>query len=148
MDIINTYRQGTARGATSVSLVGLLYEQMVNDLRGAMQAIEEGNVELRTRQINHAILVLGHLQTVLNECANRAVADHLDAFYNQIRFSLMRAQATVSKDLLSRQITDLLCVRGAWADLERRETLVLPESSKNSVTGPADMTPLRLNTEV
>ncbi len=148
MDITNTYRQGTARGASSVGLVGLLYEQMVNDLRGAMRAIEQGNIELRTRQINHAILVLGYLQAALTEFSNRAVADQLDTFYTQIRVHLVRAQATASQDLLSRQITDLLYVREAWADLESRDLSAPLKSSSDPPLRAANSQPSRLNTEV
>lgn len=60
------YRENDVRGATAVRLVVLLYEQMIQDLTQAAQAIEQNDIELRTKRINHAILVIGHLQSPLD----------------------------------------------------------------------------------
>jgi len=47
------------------------------------------------------------------------VAQNLDRFYDAVRANLCEAQFQASKELLARQITDLLTVREAWEQVER-----------------------------
>jgi flagellar protein FliS len=115
------YREETARGAHPVRLIVLLYEQMIEDLRQAANAIEQNNVELRTHKINHAIMVIGYLQSSLNMEAGGQVALHLESFYEQLRGNITIAQFRVSRTILSQQITDLLTLREAWSEVERAE---------------------------
>jgi flagellar protein FliS len=112
------YREDTARGAHPVRLVVLLYEQMIEDLRQAVNAIEHHNVELRTNKINHAIFVIACLQSSLNKEAGGQVALNLERFYDQLRGNLAIAQFRVSRTILSQQITDLLSLREAWSKVE------------------------------
>ena len=57
-----SYREAAVRGASPVRLVILLYEQVIEDLRRALSAQRNGDIEGRTRAINHAILVISHLR--------------------------------------------------------------------------------------
>ncbi len=116
------YRENDVRGATAVRLVVLLYEQLVQDLRQALQAIEQNDIELRTKRINHAILVIGHLQSPLDFANGGKVAQDLNHFYDVLRQNLVQVQFLPSKPGLSQQITDLLAVREAWIEVERAET--------------------------
>lgn len=115
------YRENDVRGATAVRLVVLLYEQLVQDLRQALQALEQNDVELRTKRINHAILVIGHLQSPLDFANGGKVAKDLDHFYNVLRQNLVQVQFHPSKAGLGQQITDLLAVREAWIEVDRVE---------------------------
>jgi flagellar secretion chaperone FliS len=114
-----TYRESAVAGASPVRLVILLYEQAIEDLRRALTACRAGYVEERTRQINHAILVLGHLQSSLDAERGGAVAAHLDRFYNQVRAGLVEAQCGQSAVILERQISHLTEVHEAWCEVER-----------------------------
>ncbi len=115
------YREDAARGAHPVRLVVLLYEQMIEDLRQAVNAIEQNHVELRTNKINHAIFVIACLQSSLNMEAGGQVARNLERFYDQLRGNLVKAQFGVSRAILSQQITDLLTLRETWTEVERAE---------------------------
>jgi flagellar protein FliS len=115
------YRENDVRGATAVRLVVLLYEQLVQDLSQALHAIEQNDIELRTKRINHAILVIGHLQSPLDFANGGKVAQDLDHFYNVLRQNLVQVQVHPSQAGLSQQITDLLAVREAWTEVERAE---------------------------
>ena len=132
------YRENDVRGATAVRLVVLLYEQLVQDLRQALQAIEQNDIEVRTKRINHAILVIGHLQSPLDFANGGKVAQDLDHFYNVLRQNLVQVQFHPSQAELSQQITDLLAVREAWTDVERAEkSLVATTVTTTSSTVPA-----------
>jgi flagellar biosynthetic protein FliS len=128
-----TYREDDVRGATSVRLVVLLYEQLVQDLRQALQALEQHDIELRTKRINHAILVIGHLQSPLDFANGAKVARDLDHFYDVLRQNLVQVQFHPSKAGLSQQITDILAVREAWVEVDRVEK----PSIAAAVTTPA-----------
>jgi len=132
------YRENDVRGATAVRLVVLLYEQLVQDLRQALQAIEQNDIEVRTKRINHAILVIGHLQSPLDFANGGKVARDLDHFYNVLRQNLVQVQFHPSQAELSQQITDLLAVREAWTDVERAEkSLVATTVTTTSSTVPS-----------
>src|SRR5689334_18427773 len=66
MDARSSYREAAVRGATPVQLVILLYEQGIEDLRRAIIALEKNDIEARTREINHALMVIGQLQASLD----------------------------------------------------------------------------------
>jgi len=131
----SAYREVAARGASPVRLVVLLYEQMIEDLRQAVNAIQQNNVELRTNKINHAIFVIGCLQSSLNKEAGGPVALDLERFYEQLRGNLAHAQLRASQSILSQQITDLLTLRDAWSEVERAEA---PSQNPSPVPLAAD----------
>lgn len=116
------YRETDAGGATAVRLVVLLYEQVIQDLRQAAQAIEQNNIELRTNRINHALDVICLLQGTLNMEGGGQVAHNLVRFYVTLRANLWEAQLQASSETLLQQITDLLSLREAWAEVDRAES--------------------------
>jgi flagellar protein FliS len=135
------YRENDVRGATAIRLVVLLYEQLVQDLSQALQAIKKNDIELRTKRINHAILVIGHLQSPLDFANGGKVARDLDHFYNVLRQNLVQVQFLPSQAGLSQQITDLLAVREAWIEVERAEKSLVATAGTNAVATPSGMFP-------
>jgi len=121
MNIQQSYREATVRGANPIELVVRLYEQMIEDLRQVAVAIEQNDIMLRTRRIKHAILIVGHLQSSLDFVRGGKVAKDLDNFYNAVRQSLVWVQFHPSKRGVTQVITDLLAVREAWIAVDRAE---------------------------
>ncbi|HTR26012.1 MAG TPA: flagellar export chaperone FliS [Terriglobales bacterium] len=116
-----SYRENEVRGASPLRLVILLYEQLVQDLRRVVCTFEQNDVAARTDHINHAILVIGHLQSGLDFEKGGRAAKTLDVFYNTLRQNLVQLQFTPSKEGFERQITDLISLREAWLEVERAE---------------------------
>ena len=114
-----SYREAAVRGASPVRLVVLLYEQVIEDVQRALAAFKRGDIEGRTREINHAILVIGHLQASLNKDVGGQVAANLEHFYRQMREGLVEAQCQQSAALLEQQISHLMLVHEAWCAVER-----------------------------
>ena len=79
MDARSSYRETVARGASPVRLVICLYEQAIEDLRRAVIAQEKGDIEARTRGINHALIVVAQLQGSLDMERGGEVAGNLGA---------------------------------------------------------------------
>jgi len=119
-----------------VRLVILLYEQAIQDLRRAVTALERGDVQQRTQQVNHALLVIGQLQGTLDRERGGQIAVNLAQFYTQIRAGLMDAQCRQSKAQLEKQLALLMQVRSAWCEAEKAETAgQQPASSARSRSG-------------
>src|SRR5258707_12266537 len=91
------YRENEVRGATAIRLVVLLYEQLIQDLSQALQAIEQSDIETRNKRINHAILVIAHLQSPLDFVNGGKVAQDLDHLYNVLLQNLGEIQFHPSK---------------------------------------------------
>lgn len=127
-----SYRESAVTGASPLHLVILLYEQAMEDLRRAIEALRHRDVEERTRQINHALSVIGHLQATLDKEQGGKVAENLALFYEQVRRGLVEAQCRQSESLLEGQISHLMKVYGAWCAVERAMS---PASSPVEMTG-------------
>jgi flagellar protein FliS len=148
-NVPKAYREADVRGASAVRLVVLLYEQIIRDLTQAAQAIEQNDIELRTRCINHAILVVGYLQSPLDFDRGGKVAKDLDQFYNALRQNLMQVQFFPSKTGMNQLITDALAVREAWIEVDRAETVLttrsvsIPSVAASPISSAADVSPVR-----
>ena len=100
-------------------LVICLYEQAIEDLRCAVIALERGDIEARTRGINHALTVIAQLQGSLDMERAGEVARNLERFYSLVRVGLIEAQTKQSARILEQQISQLATVHEAWLEVER-----------------------------
>jgi flagellar protein FliS len=119
MDARSSYREAAVRGASPVRLVICLYEQAIEDLRRAVIALEKGDIETRTRGINHALTVIAQLQGSLDMERGGDVARNLERFYSLVRVGLIEAQTKQSARILEQQISQLATVHEAWLEVER-----------------------------
>ncbi len=117
--IAGQYRQSAAQGAHPVGLVARLYEAVVEDLRRALAALRAGDVEGRTRALNHALLILAELESVLDHARGGQVARHLSGFYRVTRAMIVDANIRASAAELERIVSLFLPVRAAWQQAER-----------------------------
>jgi flagellar secretion chaperone FliS len=139
-----SYREAAIQGASPVRLVVLLYEQAIEDLRRALAAHGHRDIEVRTNEIKHALLVISHLQSSLDKHRGGKVAVNLDRFYNQMRAGLLEAQSRQSAAALEKYLSQLVQVREAWCEVERIEQVttkfaVPPSSVPPSADEPHSM---------
>ncbi len=142
MDARSSYREAAVRGASPARLVICLYEQAIEDLRRAVIAQERGDIEGRTRGINHALLVIAQLQSTLDLERGGEVAKNLAKFYNLVRAALIDAQAKQSARMIEQQISQLAIVHEAWLEVDRATSPAAPESNAAAQTGKNDPAPL------
>jgi flagellar secretion chaperone FliS len=121
------YREAAVQSASSVELVIMLYDMLIEDIRGAIDALRENNVEKRGEELKHGMLVLQHLQGSLDFERGGEAAVGLERFYTMVRGKLMEAHLKSSLELMGEQIRVLLEVRDAWR-----------ESAKQSQAGRED----------
>ena len=143
MDASSAYIRSSGEGATPLRMVVLLYDQLIKDLRRA--AAKMNDIEARTRELDHALKVLGQLQGTL-DLTQGEVASNLDRFYSVLRTNLLQVQVTESAALLKEQINYLLLLREAWGQVEQsamREELVeraSPFTAREDLDSAADWT--------
>ncbi len=145
-DARSAYRENAVSGLSPVGQVIVLYEQIVSDLRRAAKAIDDHNVEDRTNAINHATLIVGHLQNKLDFDAGADVARNLERFYNLMRQRLSDAQLQASTQILNEQIGLILDLRDAWKEVDAGN---IPQAAASpSPEAASDGTaPLRTSTD-
>jgi len=118
-DPARTYRQLAGQGASLVNLVVQSYDQILNSLYAAVRAIEARRIEDKTRNLNHALLLVGHLQNALDFNAGPQIARNLERFYNLARTRIITASARNSASLIQEVAQDFLSMREAWEQVEK-----------------------------
>ena len=119
LDANLAYRQASGEGATPVRRVILLYEQIVQDLQKALEALDANEIEQRSHKIDHALLIIGELQSRLDMERGGEVSRNLERFYNVLRARLLEAQLRGSREILLKQISDVMMLRSAWLEVEQ-----------------------------
>ncbi len=114
----SAYHQSTGFGATAVGQIIALYDTILRDLRKASAAIESGEIEQRVNSSNHALIVIGELQSVLDFERGGTSAQILDSFYNVSRAMLTEASILSSREKFQELITMFARLRAAWSVAE------------------------------
>jgi flagellar protein FliS len=113
-----SYRKSAIEGASSIGLIIVLFDTLAGDLRRAAAAIRKHDIETRCRELNHAALVLGQLESWIDLDKGEQSAQELSQFYSYLRAKMMEAAGTKSSTLLETQIEMILHVRTAWQQLD------------------------------
>ncbi len=113
-----SYRRMAIEGASPIGLLIALLDILVSDLRRAATALHNNDIETRCRELNHAALALGQLESWVDTRKGGEAAQVLIRFYAQIRAKMMEAAVTKSAKVLETQIARILHVRTAWQNLD------------------------------
>jgi flagellar secretion chaperone FliS len=116
-----SYLRAAVQNASPAGLVVILFDQLINDLRGAITAIGKRDVERRCEHLKHGFLVLAQLQGSLDKEEGGEAAVNFDRFYSAVRSKMMEANFKISAEILLHQIELLLDVRQAWQEVDRPE---------------------------
>ena len=113
-----SYRQAALHGASGLGLLIAMYDTVIANLRRAAEAQRNRDLQLRCNEINHALLVLGFLESWIDRDSEGELAQQLLALYRRLRRSLIAAQLKQSPELLEQYVPDLLNLRTIWQQLE------------------------------
>jgi flagellar protein FliS len=141
------YQEAAARNANSIELVVMLYDILSRDLQGAIEAMESGNIELRTAKLKHGFLALQQLEGSMDLEQGGDFVSNLSRFYSMLRSQMMTAQIRKDPAVL-RELSQLVFrVREAWTELNTRSTVSLePLSAQNLTPVTAEAEPERFQT--
>jgi len=113
-----TYRQSSIAGASPIGLMIVLFDTLAGDLRRAAAALHRNDIETRCRELNHAALVLGRLESWVDLENGGDSARDLARLYAHLRAKMLEAAGKKSAALLEAQIDLILEVRSAWQLLD------------------------------
>ena len=133
------YRESNAQGAHPVGLVVKLYDAIIEDFRRALEALREGQVERRVAALNHALLVIAELESVLDHDRGGEVALRLRGLYRVARTLIVDENLRGRPEGLERLITLFLPVRQAWQQAECE--LTQPLAARREGKPPARLEP-------
>jgi len=124
-----SYRRSAVAGASWIGLVIALYDTLSGNLRRSAAAIRNKNIEARCAEVNHAMLVLGQLESMSNGQSgqgNDELANSLSVFYSYLRARMMEASIEQSAALMEAQIELVLQVRSAWQQRDLASSQTVP----------------------
>lgn len=112
------YRKTAIGGASGFGLLVALYDTLAGDLRRAAEAERSNDLEKRTKELNHALLVVAYLEEYVERGSGGKLADHLVALYKSLRRKMIEAQVKRSAEILEEQMAQVLKIREVWQRFE------------------------------
>ena len=118
-DPARVYRESAVRGASPVGLVVILYEEIIRSLRRALDAVQRDQIERRTNELSHAIMVIGYLQSVIDYEKGGQIAHSLSNFYNISRTKILQCSGPGAASLLEPLAAEFSSYAEAWQQIDR-----------------------------
>ncbi|HXX20290.1 MAG TPA: flagellar export chaperone FliS [Candidatus Acidoferrum sp.] len=150
-EIASYYRQVSATGANPAGMVVKLYDRILEDFRRALEAIAANDIKGRVASLNHALLIIAEMDSVLDFERGGIIAQHLRGFYNVTRSLIVEANARTSSGQI-KKLTDLyMPLRQAWQQVEQdvaQQKIKLPEDSRSAEPLPRPAAKIALRTPV
>ena len=118
------YRQMAGEGATYIGLLLVVYDTLAEDLRRAGQAVERVDIAARCDATNHALLLLGHLESWVTSLDDTTLRGSLVQFYSYLRAQAMLLQTASHAEgfyELARLVGE---TRAAWQTREAQQAAV------------------------
>jgi flagellar protein FliS len=131
-----SYQLASARGASPIGQVVSLYDTILRDFVRALAALQAGEVESRVFELNHALLVIAHLQSVLNHERGGEAAKQFDRFYAVTRGMIVEANIQATPESLEELINLYGGLRQAW--YQAAQQLPVEEQQAQFPPKPAD----------
>ena len=121
-DLTWSYHEATACGASPIGQIVALYDTILRDFGRALVALQAGDIEARVFELNHATVVIGYLQYVLDHERGGEPAKQFAQFYSLTRGLIVQANFKATREPIEELIELYGGVRQAWyqAELQSR----------------------------
>jgi flagellin-specific chaperone FliS len=123
MRSVRAYRDSATEGANHIDILLACYDALAEDIRLAGKSAVTGDVAARCRHSEHALILLGHLESWVTALDDADLAGSLTKFYEYLRAQILRLQ-------LSRELDDFMNLalvvcetRAAWQQKHSAEQL-------------------------
>lgn len=148
-EIASFYRQISISGANPAGMIVRLYDRVLEDFRRASEANAAKNIERRVASLNHALLIIAELESVLDFDRGGVVARHLQGFYRVARSLIVEANIRATQESIEKLTNYFMPLRNAWRKVEEdvaQNKVSLPEEParglrKQSITSQAELEP-------
>lgn len=116
------YRRAAGEGATYIGLVIVVYDTLAGDLRRAGEAAAHGEIGARCEATNHALLLLGHLESWAESLEEEALRASLGQFYGYLRAQTIALQVSARSEGFEELAALVEGTRAAWQHKEMMHT--------------------------
>ncbi len=135
----SAYRSAAADGATYTDMLLLVYDAITKDLLQAGQAAERMQVEARCRHSNHALLLVGHVESWVDLLDDPKLVSSLVLFYGMLRTRILQLQQSNSSAEFQ-DLANFVCeARAAW---QRKQQNALNSSAISMPREAISFTPV------
>jgi len=131
------YQEAAVRNAGLVELIIILYDILARDLQKAIDAMNAGKIELRSKHIKHGFLVLQQLDATLNMEEGGELATNMSRFYAMLRSQMLKAEVQQDAAVVRELIQLLFSVREGWVEAKPMMSPANSQPARPSV-GSAD----------
>jgi flagellar secretion chaperone FliS len=130
------YQETAVGNANAIELVVMLYDILARDLHAAIEAMEDGNIELRSAKLKHGFLALQQLEGSLNMDESE-MATTMSRYYSMLRAQMIKAQIEQEPGVLRELVQLLFSVREAWVELNSRLTVSAAQTASQTASWKA-----------
>ncbi len=108
------YRISALEGASHIDVLLACYDALSEDIRLAGEATDVRDFATRCRYSQHAILVLGHLQSWTSLLEDQTLEESVTTFYDYVRKKLLILQSCVESSQFSALAMSVCETRAVW----------------------------------
>ena len=117
------YAKTQVQTASSVQVVVLLYDGVIQSLKLAQEGIEVNNMKDKARFLDRALSVVNELSASLDMEQGGAIATDLRRLYEYVQYELTQSNLHHDSARLNGPIRCLGVVREAWVELARQGSM-------------------------
>jgi flagellar secretion chaperone FliS len=121
------YRKTAVEGTNGFGLLIALFDTLAGNIQRAATAERANDIEKRSYEVKHALLVIGCLEDWVQRGPGGELADQLVAFYKKLRRSLVQAQIMRSAEGFDQQVASVLQIRQLWQQADMRQDSAGPD---------------------
>ena len=120
-----------------------LYETILRDFGRALSALEAGNIETRVFELNHAVIVIGHLEAALDHQRGGDAAKQFEQFYKMTRTMIVAANAKADRKSITELVELFVPMREGWQQAEQKLLSDPTQDPTQRTEGPLSASPTR-----
>ncbi|MGB0908843.1 MAG: flagellar export chaperone FliS [Nitrospirales bacterium] len=117
------YAKTQVQTASSVQVVVLLYDGVIQSLKLAQEGIGKNNIQDKARFLDRALAVVNELSASLDMKQGGSIATDLRRLYEYAQYEITQANLHHDSSRLNGPIRCLGVVREAWVELARQGSM-------------------------
>ena len=115
-DPFKSYRENSIRGSRAADIYIQSYDEVVRLLNSAARAVEAGDIEKKTHDLNRVFAFIVHLQAALDPADGDEAVQWLNYFYTLVRKQIFEGSVRLKPDQLRQAAGYFAEVRKTWEE--------------------------------
>ncbi len=111
---LRAYRNSATEGASHIDILLACYDALAEDIRLAGEFAVKGDVVSRCRHSEHALLLIGHLESWVSLLDDPELAESLTNFYQYLRVEILRLQVNCELEKFTTLALIVCETRAVW----------------------------------